>query len=161
VTGAPAILHTVTDLVAVAWIRTIQGLTADGVATQPPDDQTTWAANGFIAVPVSVGGTPHSTTPLRRPVCQVDCLATVPGSDRIPWGIANQLAEQVRMGTMDRRHFGRPLTITAGGLTLPTATVKGATMLTEPRRIWSDVGNYGGFSFDLRLDWTAQGEVIF
>lgn len=153
-------LHAPTDLVAAEWIRTIPGLTADGVATQPPDDQTTWAANGFIAVPASVGGTPHSTSALRRPVCQVDCWATVPDSDKIPWGIANQLAEQVRAGTYDRHTFGRPLTITAGKLAFPAASVKSATMLTEPRRVWSDAGDYGGFSFDLLLIWVAQGEVI-
>jgi hypothetical protein len=158
--GAPAILHTPTDLVAVAWIRSIPGLTADGVATQLPDDEESWAENGFIVVPATVGGTPHDSIPLRRPVCQVEAWGTVPGSTRLPWGIPNQLIEQVRAGTYDRRHFGRPLAITAGGVTYPTATVKGATALTEPRRIWSDIGDYAGFAMDVRLDWTALGEVI-
>lgn len=156
-----AVLHTPTDLVVTTWIRTIPGLVADGVATQlPVKDEASWAEHGFVVVPTSVGGSPHSTTPLRKPVCQVECWATVVGSDKLPWGIANQLAEQVVAGAYDRRHFGRALTISAGGVTYPTATVKSATVLTEPRRIWHDEGDFAGFAFDLRLIWSALGEVV-
>lgn len=155
-----ASLHAPTDLVAVAWIRSIPGLVADGVATQLPTDETTWAQNGFVVVPTSVGGTPHTTAPLRRPVCQVECWGTVPGSDKLPWGIPNQLAEQIRAGTYDRRNYGRLLEIAAGPVTYPPARVISARMLTEPRRIWSDVGDYAGFQFDLAFQWVQIGEVI-
>ena len=153
-------LHSVTDLVAVAWITSIPGLVADGVATQLPADEKSWAQNGFVVVPVQVGGTPHSTMPLRRPVVQVECCGTVPGSDKLPWGIPFQLAEQIRMGTYDRTTFGRPLFITANGVTYPMARVLSAKMLTEPRRIWHDVGDFAGFMFNLALQWVASGEEI-
>lgn len=153
-------LHTPNDMVAVEWIATIPGLTADGVATQLPSDETTWAAHGFVVVPVTVGGTPHMYAPIRRVVVQVECWATVPGSDRLPWWKANQLAEQIRAGTYDRYTFGRALAIQAGGVTYPGASAKSVQMLTEPRRIWSDVGDYAGYTFDLRLDWVQAGEVI-
>lgn len=153
-------LHSPTDLVAVAWIASIPGLVADGVATQLPADETKWAANGFVVVPVSVGGTPHSSIPVRRPVVQVETWGTVPGSDRLPWGIPAQLAEQIRMGTYDRRTLGRALDIRAGSVAYPAAHVLGARMITEPRRIWSDVGDYAGFTFDLMLHYVAAGEVI-
>ncbi len=153
-------LHASTDLVAVAWIRTISGLVADGVATQLPSDETTWAANGFVVVPTQVGGTPHSTIPLRRPVVQVECWGTVPGSDKLPWGIPSQLAEQIRFGTYDRTTFGRPLTITAGGVSYPGARVLSARMMTEPRRVWHDSGDYAGFTFDLMLQWVSAGEEV-
>lgn len=153
-------LHTPNDLVGVAWIATIPGLLADGVATQLPTDETSWAAHGFVVVPVTVGGTPHSVMPIRRAVMQVECWATVPGSDKLPWWKANQLAEQIRFGCYDRNTFARALTIAPGGVTYPGASVKGAAMLTEPRRIWSDVGDYAGYTFDLRLDWVQAGEVI-
>ena len=155
-----ATLHTPTDLVAVAWVKTIPGLVADGVATQLPADETTWASNGFVVVPATVGGTPHQNIPVRRPVCQVECWATVPGSDKLPWGMANALAEQIRAGTYDRTTFGRPLNIVAGGVTYPTARVISARCHTEPRRIWSDAGDYAGFTFDLGLQWVAAGEVV-
>jgi hypothetical protein len=159
--SAPAVtLHAPNDLVAQAWIRTIPGLTADGVAGQLPSDETSWAANGFVVVPMSVGGTPHDTIPVRRPVVQVETWATVPGSDKLPWGLANQLAEQIRFGTYDRVNFGRPLGISAGPVPYPSARVISARMMTEPHRVWSDAGDYAGFAFDLMLQWVQIGEVI-
>lgn len=158
--AAAAQLHATTDLVAVAWLRTVPGLTADLVATQLPSDETKWAANGAVVVPLRVGGTPHSTMALKRPVVQVDCWATVPGSDKIPWGIADQLCEQIRMGCLDRTTFNRPLAITAGGLTYPGARVLSAKMLTEPRRIWSDQADYGGYSFNLGFQFVSSGEEV-
>ena len=155
-----ATIRTPNDLVAQAWIRSIPGLVADGVAGQLPKDETSWAQNGFVVVPTTVGGTPHSTIPIRRPVCQVECWGTVPGSSRLPWEIPNQLAEQIRFGTYDRTSFGRPLNITVGKVAYPTAFVRSATCLTEPRRIWSDAGDYAGFMFDLALIWVATGEVV-
>lgn len=153
-------LHSTSDLVGCAWIRSIPGLTADGVATQLPADETSWSDNGFIVVPIHVGGTPHSNMALRRPVLQVETWATILGSDRLPWGMANQLAEQVRAGTYDRTTFGRPLTITAGKVTYPPARVLSARMLTEPRRIWSDQGDYAGYIFNLALQWVSAGEEV-
>lgn len=153
-------LHSPTDLVAVAWIASIPGLVADGVATQLPADETKWAANGFVVVPVSVGGTPHSSIPVRRPVVQVETWATVPGSDRLPWNLANQLMEQIRFGTYDRGTFGRALSIRAGSVAYPAAHVLGARLMTEPRRIWSDLGDFAGYTADLMLHFVAAGEVV-
>ena len=157
--ASAAVLHATTDLVVVSWLRTLPGLTADVVATQLPRDETKWAANGAVIVPVHVGGTPHSTMALRRPVVQVETWATVPGSDRLPWGIANQLAEQIRAGVLDRTTFSRLLIITAGSLTYPMARVLSARMMTEPRRVWSDAGDYAGYTLDLAFQWIeASGE---
>jgi hypothetical protein len=159
-TATLAQLHASTDLVAVAWLRSAPGLVADGVATQLPADETTWAANGFVVVPVQVGGSPHATIPLHRPVVQVETWGTVPGSDKLPWGIPSQLMEQIRAGTYDRMTFNRLLNITAGGVTYPSARVLSARMLTEPRRIWHDTGDYAGFMCNLQLQWVASGEEI-
>lgn len=159
-TGPLARRHTTTDLVAVAWIASIPGLVADGVASQLPADENKWAANGFIVVPTSVGGSPMRSVPVHMPVIQVECWGTVPGSAKLPWGIPDQLAAQIYRGTLDRTTFGRLLNITAGGLTYPSARVKSAEMLTEPRRIWHDTGDYAGKTFDLKLTWIAQGEDI-
>jgi hypothetical protein len=148
-----ATLHAASDLVAQAWIRTVPGLTADGVAGQLPSDETSWAQGGFVVVPVTVGGSPHDTIPLRRPVVQVECWATVRG-------IANQLAEQIRFGTYDRVNFGRPLSISAGPVAYPSARVLSAKMMTEPHRAWSDAADYGAFVFDLQFQWVQIGEVL-
>jgi hypothetical protein len=153
-------LHCPNDLVCAAWIRTIPGLTADGVAAQLPSDETSWAANGFVVVPMTVGGSPHDTMPLRRPVVQVEAWGTVPGSDKLPWGIPNQLCEQIRAGTYDRLNFGRPLAITSGPVAYPSARVLSAKVMTEPRRVFSDAGDYAGYQMDLQFQWVQLGEVI-
>ena len=151
-------LSATSELVAVAWVGSIESLTASGVGTQLPADETTWAAGGYVVVPVTVGGTPHPVIPLQRPVCQVECWATNAGSDKLPWGKAANLAEQIRMATYDRTGaYGRPLTLGPG---YPAARVKSAVILTQPRRVWSDAGDYAGFLFDLALQFVAAGEVV-
>lgn len=152
--------HVTTRLVYVAWISTIAGLTASGVGNTLPPDDTTWSAGGYIVVPATVGGTPHTNAPLRRPVAQVECWATTPGSGKPPWNKAAQLAEQIRFASYDRINFGRLLTITENGVPYPDAMVRAVTMLTEPRQIWGDVADYAGWSFDLALQWIQPGEVI-
>ena len=147
-------------LVFVAWISTIPELTADGVGNTLPPDDTTWAAHGYIVVPTVVGGAPHSVMPLRRPVGQVECWATRPGSNKPPWNKAADLAEQVRLATYDRHNFGRPLPITVNGVVYPEAMVRGVKMLAEPRQIWGDSADYAGWSFDLLMQWIQSGEVI-
>ena len=106
-----------------------------------------------------VGGTPHSTSPLRRPVVQVECYADNLNSDKIPWQKAEQLAEQIYFGPLDHTTFGRALTVTNGPENYGIATVKSAVMLQHPHRIWSNAGDYGGYAFDLRLDWTSPETV--
>ena len=156
----PQPAHVSSDLVAVAWIATVTDLTADGVGTQLPPQDTTWSANGYIVVPVTVGGSPHSTMPVRRPVCQVECWATIPGSGIPPWNRAADLAEQIRIATYDRLNFGRMLAITENGVVYPAAMCRSARILTEPRQIWGDVADYAGYSFDLALQWIQVGETI-
>jgi hypothetical protein len=155
-----AALHAPTDLVVQAWIRSIPGLVADGVAGQLPADETSWATNGFVVVPVTVGGTPHDTIPLHRPVCQVECWGTIPGSDRLPWSIPNQLALQIMTGCWDRTTFGRPLTVRNGSVTFPTTRVLSAACLTEPRRVWSDEGDYAGYTLDIAFQFVSAGEEV-
>lgn len=130
------------------------------MAGQLPADETSWQTNGFIVVPTTVGGNPESNMPVRRPVVQVECWGTVPGSDKLPWSIPGQLAEQVIAGTYDRTTFGRLLTIQNGKVTYPYARVKSATCMGEPRRIFSDIGDYAGYQLDIRFYWVAAGEAV-
>lgn len=155
-----ALRFTPNDLVYVAWISTIAGFTADGVGPVLPPDDTTWAAHGYVVVPMTVGGTPHSVMPLRRPVAQVECRAVTPGSGKPPWGKAADLAEQIRFATYDRLNFGRPLTVTLNGIPYPDAMVRSAKILTEPHRIYADAADYAGYSFDLALQWIQVGQTV-
>ena len=155
------------ELVAVAWIGSIPGLTPQMVATQLPEDANKdgtpadWVVKGrgFITVAV-VGGTPSPDLPQSRPVMQVDCWAVKPGSNKPPWGIANRLAMLVKTATWDRIQIPRKLTITVNGVLYPPAAVQAASLLTEPRRITDDPGDYARYQFDLALSWISLGQVI-
>lgn len=147
------VLHPDTDQVAMAWIDTITGFPKGIVGPQLPTDQTTWSANGFVVVYGGVGGSPDPDIDLRKPVVQVECWATNPGSNKPPWGKAASLAGQIRVACYDKQTFGRELHIAVNGVTYPSATCKSVFMLTEPHRIYNDVGDYAGYSFDLQLAW--------
>lgn len=157
------------ELVAVAWISTIPGFTSGIVATQLPDSAAPdgtpadWVAtppNGFVTVTV-VGGGEDPLLPIHRPVCQVDCWATHPGaSNKPPWGWANRLAQHIAAATRDRIHLNRTLTISANGISYPAASVQGARMMTSPRRMWDDGGDFARYQFDLWLQWIQLSEVL-
>lgn len=146
------------DLVAVAWLSGITGLSADMVSTNLPQDYTTWATSGFVTTSV-IGGSPDLYLPIRMPVVQVDCWAVNPSSGRPPWGKANYLAELIRShveaGPRTANH-SRLLTFPQGDYF--GAIVMTAIMRTEPRRgitegLGGDTASYARYLFDLELHW--------
>lgn len=165
--AAPALLplRPNSELVAVAWIASLDNFTPQMVATTLPADVTSggqpaaWVQTGFVTVAV-VGGNSDPLLPVKRPVMQVDCWATVPGSSRPPWGQAAALAEAIRYGCWDRVRTPRPLTITANSVTYPSAVVQSAYFLTEPRRMYSDAADYAHYSVDLALSWVTVNDRL-
>ncbi|ONH62414.1 hypothetical protein CcI49_03270 [Frankia sp. CcI49] len=150
---APAVVAT-TDLVAVAWLRTVPGVPAQQVATTLPADAANWAATGFVQVAV-VGGSPNPHLPVRAPVVAVSCWACAPRqSGKPPWGKASSLAEAVRAGTWGAA--GRVVELPVGGL---RARVLEAYVLTEPRRVPDDEAGYARYDLDLALPWTDASGV--
>jgi hypothetical protein len=153
------------ELVAQFWIGTIPGLSTQMVATQLPDAEdkrgnpAPWVATGFITVHV-VGGSPNIYLPVKNPVMQLDFYATRPGSDKPPWGVANVLAETVRYATLQRTGFNRVLNLMAGNTTYPPAVVKSAYFMTEPRRAYGDVGDYGHYQVDMAMTWVTPSDRI-
>lgn len=140
-------LHANTDLVAVAWLGTAQGLTGIVGATLPKDTSG-WASTGFVTVRTS-GGSPDPYVPLRRPVVTVDCWGVSPGSVKPPWALANGLAELVAAACR-ASDVGRLLTLPGG---YPTARVLDAYLVSEPRRAYGDQGGYARFVVDVALNW--------
>lgn len=149
------------DLVAVAWIGGIPGLSASMVSTNLPQDVTTWQTNGFITTSV-IGGSPDLYLPIRKPVVQIDCWAVNPNSGKPPWGKANQLAELVRdhVQTMNRMtaNFHRLLSFPQGNYS--GAVVMDAMLRTEPRRAIAqgmmpvgDEASYARYLFDVEMHW--------
>lgn len=152
------------EMVAAAWIGSIPGLSPAMVGEQlPPDvvDGTVaaWVATGFVTVSV-VGGTPDDLLPVNRPVVQVDCWATRPGSNKPPWPDANAIALAIRRATWDRYRISRPLAISVNGVAYPSAVVRSAYMATSFRRIYDDQGDYARYQADLALTWVTVNDRL-
>ncbi|MCW2898568.1 MAG: hypothetical protein JWO67_833 [Streptosporangiaceae bacterium] len=142
------VLRADTEMVAIAWLLGCTGISNGMAASTLPKDNTSWSATGFVTVSTLVGA-PNPYYPLRNPVLQVDCWATVPGSNKPPWGIANNLAETVVAATYGAA--GRVVTLPAAGY--PPARVLSAWVVTEPRRVYSDPADYARYMLHLGLTW--------
>lgn len=153
------------EMVTAAWIGSIPGLSPTMVGEQLPPDVNAdgspapWVQTGFVTVAV-VGGTPDAMLPVQRPVIQVDCWATVPGSNKPPWPDANIIATTIQRATWDRYRISRPLTIAVNGVAYPTAVVQSAYVATAFRRIYDDQGDYARYQADLALEWVTVNDRL-
>jgi len=167
VAGLPALLPLEPDdeLVCVAWLSTVPGLSPAMVATTLPADvakdgsPAAWIQTGFVTVSVA-GGNPDTYLPVNRPVMQVDVWATKPGSGKPPWYKTAAIASTIRRACWDRRAIPRPLMISAGGQPYPSAVVRSAYLATAFRRVYDDVGDYSRRSADLALDWIRVNDHL-
>lgn len=156
------------ELVAAAWLAAVPGFTTAMVGTTLPRMPASgplpaWIGTGFVTVGPVVGGTPGTNMPLAEPVVSVNCWAvnatktdgsgaSINVSTKPPWGRAAQLAEQIRAAvyTLDKG-AGRQVVMPVPGYA--RATVNGAQLLSEPRRMPSDPASYARFQFELQLFW--------
>jgi hypothetical protein len=138
-----------TELVAMAWLAGVTGLSSAMVAATLPKDNSSWAASGFVTVRTA-GGSPGIHVPMRQPVVTVDTWAVSPSSGKPPWFKANALAELLDVGCRAAN--------AARTVTLPTnygqARVHSAYLVSEPRRAYGDQGDYARYTTDLALNWT-------
>lgn len=142
----PVTLRANTDLVVVAWLLTCPGITSGMAATQLPADDTSWASTGFVTATTN-GGSPNDYYAARVPVVQVDTWGVSPGSNKPPWGLANNLAETVLAATYAA---GRTVTLPNS---YPPARVLSVWPITEPRRVYDDAGDYARYSMVLAFTW--------
>jgi hypothetical protein len=149
------LLIPVTDLVAVALIRSVPGIDPTKVGTTLPKNVNNWA-EGFVQV-ITVGGSPNIYVPLDGSVVAVSCWATNIGSGKPPWGRANQLAAIIQRDCLKHATYPRTLDLTTFGNYAP-AKVHSAYFITEPRRTPSDEGSYARYDGDLQVNWTPLGE---
>jgi hypothetical protein len=151
--------------VAVAWIASITGLSTAMVGPVLPPDvdengaPAPWLITGYITVAV-VGGNPDPLLPVSRPVVQVDCWATLPGSNKPPWNLALALSRVVLRATWDRRRIPRPVVPVVNGVAYPMCVVQGATVVTSFRRLYDDQADYAHVSGDLQLSWLMPHDTI-
>lgn len=141
------------ELVAVAWAKSVPGIPAGKVATVlPPLDA--WQATGFVTVDGVVGGTPHPDVPIYRPVIQFGFWAAGSGSSITPpWGAAFILSEHLKRACeVDSLYRSSVLSIPHG---FEQALVRDATALTENRRHpVASPESYAHVIMDVQLEWT-------
>jgi hypothetical protein len=142
------------DLVAVQWLSTIPGGTADVVASQLPARKSEFSTNGAVVATV-VSDPADPDLPIARPVVQIDFYAVTPSSGKPPWWKPSLLAEQVRLAVYDKPSHSRRLNLTAGGMQYPPARVISAVIRTGPRRIWADAADYARVQMDVSLTWVS------
>lgn len=153
------------EIVAAAWIGTIPGLSPAMVGEQLPPDVNAdgtiaaWLATGYVTVAVA-GGTPHDLLPVKRPVIQVDCWATVPGSNKPPWSMAAAISSTILRATWDRYRIPRLLAPVINGVAYPAAIVRSAYMATTFRRLYDDQGDYARLQGDLALSWVTVNDRL-
>lgn len=134
------------ELVAVHWLKGVPGLPHDLIATTLPERSDAFEKSGFIQV-VSAGGTRDIETSMRRSVVMVDTWAYNANSQKVPWGKANQLSEQVAEATLR----------SARRVVLPTnfqnALVREVSMAGEPQRITGEP-DYARYTLTVAMFWT-------
>jgi hypothetical protein len=144
------------ELVAVAWVKQVAGIAANGmVSTTLPADNTTWAASGFVRVGPSVGGSSEMYVPITSIVMQFDTFAVNQNSLNPAWDKAAELAQRLWAATYDGTGLGVELVTRAG---YRNAVVQAAWPASDPRRIYDDPAAYGHFSVDLHLRWREIDE---
>lgn len=146
------VAHANTDLVAVAFLKSVLGWSGGIAAGSDLPDAASWPADGFVQVTSGIGGSSSIYVPRKSPVVSVKCWArSGTNSRRPPWNRANALAERIRAACFDAYSKPVGVTLPAG---YPGAAVRSAYLLTEPRRLPGDDSSYACFQFDMQLHWT-------
>lgn len=146
--------YATSELVAVAWFgQRVARVTAGAVATTLPADVSKWADLGFVQVQVSAAGRIDPIIPQRRlPVVTVDYWAASPGSNRPPWGKANQLVEYVR-AAIEGQHYGQRIDLPAN---YTGARVQSVYAVGEAARVEGDPSGYARYTQDFAIDWVLN-----
>lgn len=142
----PTLYIPTAELVAIWWLKSVAEVPVDQVAGTVPARSEEFAQNGFVQVQ-SAGGDRDIDTFMRNSDIQIDCWAYNADSQKVPWGKANQLAEQVLAGTL------HPARVVELPESYDNALVRSVYPIAEPQRIPSE-GDFARYSFNLTFVWT-------
>lgn len=148
-------LRPTNELAAITWLRTLPGVPSTKVSTRLPEDNSLISASGFVTV-MTLGGSSDIYNPHRAPVLEIKTWAhRGPGQKEAPWWQANQIAEAIYEACLDHRSFGGVLATRSG---YDNVCVPSAYLLSEPRKLESDDGEFAVYVFELQLHWTRRPE---
>lgn len=142
------------EQVTVAWVLSLPETPAGTVATLLPVLDK-WVATGFCVVTGGIGGTDLLDAPLRRPVMQLDFLASRgQGSSNPPWSEAFQAAEAVvECAEVDSPHRGDVVLNLPHGFA--PVEIRDVSVITGPRRApVPDPAGHARVTMDIQVQWT-------
>lgn len=141
-----------TDLVTVAWLKLVPGVSQ--AATKLPEASVLRSLpGGFVRVLSGIGGFSPLDVPLRRPVVQIECWAApAEGSQKVPWGVASDLAESIFLAQYDPALMD--VTVDLVPVTFGQARVR-TVNAQEPRKIEGDPSGFARFDVDAMINWTG------
>lgn len=131
-------------------------VTGDGRGRGSP---APWIRTGFVTVQ-GAGGGPDPNLPRHSPVLQVDCWATLPGSNDPPWHMCEALGEAITVATWQRARSVRTVVPVVNGVQYQAALVQGAYLATGFRRLYDDAADYARITANLALSWVVPSLTI-
>lgn len=154
------------ELAAIAWLKTVPGLPVNQIGTTLPQDNTTWAASGFVQ-PIVVGkGSSSRYYGYRAPVIVVHCWAVNPNKQTPPWWKANNLAELIYAHLLKEGNGGENIALPVSGYR--NIRILQAWCVEEPKRIpWGfpsgqgsfvDPGNAAHYTLSFQFAWAELPE---
>lgn len=137
------------ELVAIHWIKGVPGIPADMVNSTVPERSYRFAESGFIQVQ-SGGGTRDVETTMRNSNMLVGSWAYNAGSQKVPWGKANQLLERILQHALDDANAARVVRLPAE---YQDARVREVYPIGEPLRVPNEE-DFARYSMTLVFAWT-------
>lgn len=148
------IVYATPEKVALGWAAGIFGAGMVGPQLPAPadDGSLSWASTGYVTLAaLSAGLGPHMYYRFDRPVVSFQCWAANPDTGQPPWGRAANLAETIRVqGT----YANQPVSVTVPDAS-ENARVLSSYLVSEPRKVYGDLGDYAAYVVDVQLFWVA------
>lgn len=151
--------HANSELAAIAWLKTVPGLPVNQIGTTLPQDNSTWAASGYVQIIVTGPGRSNKYYGYRAPVITAHCWATNPHKQTPPWGKASDLAEDIYAHLLAENGLEN-VELRTG---FPRVRILQASCVDEPKRIpWGfpsgqgsfvDPANTAHFTVSFQLAW--------
>lgn len=136
--------HANSELAAIAWLKTVPGLPVNQIGTTLPQDNSTWAASGYVQVMVVGPGKSSKYYGYRAPVVLAHCWAVNVDKQTPPWGKACDLAEDIYAQLLVHSNGIEDVTLPVSGA--PKIRVLQAWCVDEPKRIpWGFPSGQGSF----------------
>jgi len=151
-----ALRHANTTLVTLAWLKTLDGVTADMVGPTRPQVEK-WAATGFISIGPSFPGVSELYVPFRRPIVQIDFWAVTLNSKTPNPALAKELGEIVMNGVYRDLYGAPPITLPAGHAPAYVTTIY---PVSEIREVPEPQSNFAHYAVDMHVGWMEQGPIV-